>query len=212
MFAFALTLLVVSLEVPHTYDQLLDTLHNFIAFAFTFAALVWIWYQHHVYFRRYGLSDGVTVVLNAVLLFVVLLYVYPLKFLSTYLVDSVLAPASAPRIAPWQSVDLLIIYGIGYVAVFAVFLLMNLYAYTKRRALGLDALELFDTHYAIQADIINIAAGITSMVIATLGGPSFAALAGFSYALVLGPSRAVHGALSGRRRRPLERALRARSA
>lgn len=38
VFAFALTLLVVSLEVPRTYDELLNALRNFVAFAFSFAA------------------------------------------------------------------------------------------------------------------------------------------------------------------------------
>jgi uncharacterized membrane protein len=32
VFAFALTLLVVSLEVPHTFDELLDTIRGFPAF------------------------------------------------------------------------------------------------------------------------------------------------------------------------------------
>jgi len=90
VFAFALTLLVVSLEVPHSYDELLATLHNFLAFAITFAALVWIWWQHYVFFHGYGLNDAVMVTLNAALLFVVLLYVYPLKFLCQYLVDHLL--------------------------------------------------------------------------------------------------------------------------
>jgi len=38
---------------------------------------VWIWYEHSAFFRRFGLNDGVTIVLDAVLLFVVLFYVYP---------------------------------------------------------------------------------------------------------------------------------------
>ena len=42
VFAFALTLLVVSLEVPHTSDELLATLHNFLAFAITLAGLIYL--------------------------------------------------------------------------------------------------------------------------------------------------------------------------
>ncbi|MCA1651381.1 MAG: hypothetical protein LC753_14255 [Acidobacteria bacterium] len=36
---------------------------------------MWIWHEHNMYFRRYGLQDGYTVFLNAVLLFVVMFYV-----------------------------------------------------------------------------------------------------------------------------------------
>ena len=83
VFAFALTLLVVSLQVPSSFDELVRTLRSFIAFAASFAALIWIWYLHRQFFRRFGLGDGPMIVLNSTLLFVVLLYVYPLKFLST---------------------------------------------------------------------------------------------------------------------------------
>ena len=48
----------------------------------TVIALVLIWSVHNAFFRRYGLDDGLTVVLNTAQLFVVLFYVYPLKFMA----------------------------------------------------------------------------------------------------------------------------------
>jgi hypothetical protein len=39
VFAFAITLLVVSLEVPRTFDELLVTMRGFLAFAITFFML-----------------------------------------------------------------------------------------------------------------------------------------------------------------------------
>src|ERR1044071_6957795 len=86
VFAFAVTLLVVSLEVPHTFEELLDAMRGFAAFAICFAMLAQVWFHHYRYFRRYGLQDTFTVALNSVLLFVVLFYVYPLKFVFTMLV------------------------------------------------------------------------------------------------------------------------------
>ena len=32
----------------------------FPAFAATFALICWIWYEHHLFFRRYDLEDGFT--------------------------------------------------------------------------------------------------------------------------------------------------------
>src|SRR5712691_11814267 len=87
VFAFAVTLLVVSLEVPRTFAELSDALHGFVPFAICFAMLFRIWYGQFLWFRRYGLQDAPAVVLNGVLLFVVLFYVYPLKFLFTYLMN-----------------------------------------------------------------------------------------------------------------------------
>ena len=46
VFAFAVTLLVVSLEVPETFDELLRVLRGFFAFAVCFAILFWVWYDH----------------------------------------------------------------------------------------------------------------------------------------------------------------------
>ena len=202
VFAFALTLLVVSLQVPNSYDELVHTLRSFVAFAPSFAALIWIWYLHRQFFRRFGLGDGPMVVLNALLLFVVLVYVYPLKFLATLVFGQLLDPGTTAPILSSQVSQLIVIYGIGYVAVFVVFSFMYLYALRKRQLLHLSRLDLFDARYAIESNLINIGTGLGSIALAVLGAPP--AVAGFFY-LVLGPVRAVHGARSGRRRHALER-------
>jgi len=201
VFAFALTLLVVSLQVPSSYDDLVHTLRSFVAFAPSFAALIWIWYLHRQFFRRFGLGDGPMVVLNALLLFVVLLYVYPLKFMATLVFGQLFDPTNTAPIQTSQVSQLIVIYGIGYVAVFVVFILMYLYALRKRRVLHLTRLDLYDARYAIEANLINIGTGLGSIALAMLGAPP--AVAGFFY-LVLGPLRAVHGARSGRRRGAME--------
>ena len=87
VFAFAVTLLVVSLEVPKTFDELLATMRGFFAFAICFTLLLIVWYDHYKFFRRYGLRDAPTRWLNSALLFLMLMYVYPLKFLFTLLID-----------------------------------------------------------------------------------------------------------------------------
>ena len=87
VFAFAITLLVVSLEVPKTFTELAATMHGFGAFLISFLLLFAVWFNQYKFFRRYGLQDTTTVVLNAALLFVVLFYVYPLKFLFSFLID-----------------------------------------------------------------------------------------------------------------------------
>ena len=56
IFAFAVTLLVVALEVPQTFSELWEKMHGFLAFAISFALLFQVWYSQHVFFRRYGLS------------------------------------------------------------------------------------------------------------------------------------------------------------
>jgi len=96
VFAFAVTLLVVSLEVPHTFDDLWIAMRQFFAFAICFALLFQVWWRHFNFFRRYGLEDTATIALTGILLFVVLFYVYPLKFVFKMVIDQLLGFAHEP--------------------------------------------------------------------------------------------------------------------
>lgn len=213
VFAFAVTLLVVSLEVPKTFTELAVTMHGFGAFAISSALLFFIWFNQYKFFRRYGLQDNITVCLNAVLLFVVLFYVYPLKFLFSYLVNVFTGGHGEVRL-PNGNVEamvegnqmgtLMLIFGAGYVAVFAIFILLHLHAYRKRLELELTRIELFDTRNSIQESALNCCIGILSMCIAVFGG-RYAMLSGPVYMLV-GVVLTIHGTLMGKQRRRLEEA------
>src|SRR5215467_1231245 len=143
VFAFAVTLLVVSLEVPKTFTELVLAMKGFFAFAICFAILIHVWHQHYLFSRRYGLQTHYVVVLNSFLLFVVLFYVYPLKFLFTLAVGGLSGGATVPSetlrgmILDSQVPALFVVYSIGYAAVFLIFALMYIHAYRHRVALEL---------------------------------------------------------------------------
>ena len=67
VFAFSITLLIVSLEVPKTFDQLMDVMKGFFAFAVSFVLLFQIWYAQFKYFRRFGLQTLYCTILNGAL-------------------------------------------------------------------------------------------------------------------------------------------------
>lgn len=69
IFAFALTLLIVSLEVPKSFADLIGTMPGFPAFAVCFVMLATLWNTHYKFSRRYGLDDATTRFLTCVLLF-----------------------------------------------------------------------------------------------------------------------------------------------
>jgi uncharacterized membrane protein len=200
VFAFAVTLLVVSLEVPKTVDEWLATMQGFVAFAICFYLLYIVWYEHYKYFRRYGLSDFLTLCLNAALLFLVLMYVYPLKFLFTLLIDELFGFAENETIEPSQFPLLMVIYGAGFVAVQLVFMLMYLRAYSLRAILELDARELSMTREEIQGTLLNISVGLVSVALAILGGAEHVAWAGYAY-LLLFPLQSINSRVMGSRRR-----------
>src|SRR5882672_8088015 len=136
VFAFAVTLLVVSLEAPKRFDDLLRLMHGFVTFGICFALLLMIWHAQYIYFRRYSLDDKTSFLLNAALLFVVAFYVYPLKFLFTVFTDALTGyhevDAAGKAITAMQAQDwrpLMMIYGGGFIALYVIFALLYMHAY-----------------------------------------------------------------------------------
>lgn len=199
VFGFALTLLVVALEVPDSFAELEAVLGGFVAFAASFAVLYWIWYEHQRFFRRHALADGRTILLNALLLFVVLFYVYPLKFMFTFL--SVLffrLGGERMAITLEQSRMLLVVYGLGFAAVFAIFALMYRHAGRLAGPLGLSAAALRQTDAIARAHALSMSVGLISVGLSWVLPLELVGFAGFFYAL-LGPLHALNGYWAGRK-------------
>ena len=202
VFGFAITLLVVSLEVPHTYGELMVDMRGFLAFAACFAQLVIIWRTHYKFSRRYGLEDPYTVFLNVVLLFVVPFYVYPLKFVFTML-SSQITGSAAPDAFAWHEASVIMrIYGAGFASVFLLFVLMYAHAYKLRHQLGLNPVEILETRFAVRENAILTLIGAASLAVA-FKSPS---LAGWTY-LAIGPMLWIHGSVFGKRTRLLAEKL-----
>lgn len=198
VFGFALTLLVVSLEVPHNYAELMAAMRGFAPFAVCFAQLVMIWRAHYIFSRRYGLEDGYTVFLNVVLLFVVLFYVYPLKFVFTMLFLEIIGSVPETALNAAQASVVMRIYAVGFAAVFILFLLMYVHAYRLRRVLELSAAETLETRTAAQQNVLMVLIAAASFVVA-FRSPGWS---GWVYVLI-GPILTVHGAIFGKRVRML---------
>ena len=208
VFAFAVTLLVVSLEVPNTFDELLATMRGFFAFAISGWLLYAVWFDHYKFFRRYGLQDNLTMHLSTVLLFVVLFYVYPLKFLFTALMDQLLGFSTQVGSSTGDVVEtiragqwplLMVLFGVGFVVVQLVFFLLYWRAYALRDMLKLDAYEASITRQEIQSYLLLAGVGLTSIAIAALGGEEASVWAGWAY-LLIWPLMTIHGYIMARRR------------
>ena len=64
VFAIAVTLLIVSRDIPSNFQEFINVMWGFAGFVVTFTFLFWIWYCHFIFHRRYGLEDKFTVFLN----------------------------------------------------------------------------------------------------------------------------------------------------
>ncbi len=166
---FALTLLVVSLEVPDTAAELIEVMRGFVGFALTSSVIFSIWQWQWSYFRRYGLEDDVVLWLNAALLFVVLFFTYPLKFLFSKLTASLFSGQDQLEAAiPSEHFAWFwLAYVAGFVSVYLVFALLYLHAYRHRAELELTPYELFETRESMRKslDVAALGASLSPMLL-----------------------------------------------
>lgn len=193
VFAIAIALLLISSDIPETFDELMYFMYDFVPFGATITLLMLLWYEHYTFFIRYGLKDANTVTINTILLFLILFYVYPLKFLFKTLFTLFSALFTQDRekfdrlftetILPEDTATLMIIYGLGAASIFITFILLYTYALRKKDSLGLSEYEIFQTRSSIYSNIIMASIPIGSALIAAtgIGGSSNFTISGLFY-------------------------------
>jgi len=199
VFGFAITLLVVSLAVPSSFDELLQVMKGLPVFAVTFAILLLIWQEHHDLFKRFPSSDGLTIWLNGALLFVVLSYIYPLKFLFSGIVGpaGMRFGASASFIRLDQMMTLMLVYGAGFAAIFLLFAAM--YWRAARRVT--DPVSRHEARVLLGHSFVYVGVAAVSMALAVFGGNYASAYSGMAYGLV-GPCQGLYHGLTARYWKP----------
>ena len=170
-FAFATTLLVISVgDPPTSLDELRQALLRTPAFAAGFALIALFWWQHHSYAALRPRRDGLSLLLSLAIVFVILVYVFPLRLL----MESGLAFMSGGLLPGRDLVrsgeDLRLLYGVyatGFIALGA------LYAALYRHAgvvLARDGeAERADRAFTVAGScLILAAAGLLSALLAAL--------------------------------------------
>ncbi|KAA3597957.1 MAG: DUF1211 domain-containing protein [Calditrichaeota bacterium] len=198
VFAIAIALLIVSLEVPKTFNELQLIMEGFVSFGVTFLVIFAIWFRHYKFFRHYGVSDTKMIILNGFLLFFVLFYIYPLKFLTTLLIDSLLLKEILGfnisvniSIVGEQVPTLMIIYSSGFFAIATVLTLMYFHVLTLKEKLELNQYEISQTKLGINAFLICVVISFLSVCIAFFGEIEDSKWAGMIYWLI-GPLEAAN--------------------
>lgn len=199
VFGFAITLLVIASEVPRSYVELQASMYDFVGFLFCAFLLLGIWNNHKNFFLYYGLKDGLIQTLNFVFLFVLLFYIYPLKYLFSFVgsglfiavlrkfgfeSDAMLIAMeriSESNMSTDQWADLLVRFGIGLVLIYTIFMVMHLNAYKKGKELKLNKLEKHETLTFIYSFVSLIAISAISIAFVAIGGGVYAPHAGFVY-------------------------------
>lgn len=180
VFAFAATLLVVSVSSDSTDSIIAIDFKLFTGFAISFFVLVTLWYLHYNFFRRTDYMDNQIIVINAVLLFVVLYYVFPLKTLIN-------SWFSSQGMTPDKLAGIFELYGLGFALIFLCLSLMYFRAYQKTKQLN----SAFHLLFYVRHFGIFVIVAMLSVVIAYLQIGINYGLPGILYSL-LGPFCAVH--------------------
>ncbi|MEQ9229512.1 MAG: TMEM175 family protein [Cyclobacteriaceae bacterium] len=195
VFALAITLVVLSSTVPETFEELRSSMSDVLPFFLCVVLVVVIWMQHYQFFLKYGLQNTRTIVYNTFLLFLVLVYVYPLKFLMKFLVSfyyslitgqlSTFNETYSGQIQEGDMRILMMIYGLGAAFIFFTLTMLYRHAYRKKAELELNEYELFETKSAIGTNILLGSIPFFSFLVAAIGGAGQLTyiISGFSYML-----------------------------
>ena len=169
-FAFAVTMMVIAAErVPDDISALLVAFRHVPAFVGSVLVLGIFWRGHWVWSRRYGLEDGVSIIISWALLVTILIYIYPLKAIfgsMFYLLSGggVGQPLGVRSAAQFR--ELFAIYAIGFVAIAVEILLLYLRAWKLREPLRLNERERFLTRADVMGWSIPMIVGVIALVLA----------------------------------------------
>jgi uncharacterized membrane protein len=208
IFGLALTLLVVSLQVPKTFGELRIAVRGFVPFALCFTLFLMLWHAHYLFFRRYAMQDRTTIVLNSVLLFVVLFYVYPLKFWFGKLAGEWGNGQTGQLRAPSEATELVLLYGVGFAAAFLIIAALHVNAWRQRDGLELNGTERLITMASV-VDAVGVAGvGLFSCALGLALPAAHAGDAGYAYLLIV-PWKILTRVYFGRKVRLLEKLVEA---
>ena len=175
-FAFAVTLLVISFDaLPDSIDGLVDALKGTPAFAAGFAQIAMFWWAHHTWSRRYGLDDGLGVLLSLVLVAAVLVFVYPLRmlyasFFSWISQNAIPAGFEIDTLADVRTMFL--VFAAGWTSLCLIVTALYAHAWRRRERLALALEERVGTRQEIARWAYAASLGLVSAAIAVALPPT----------------------------------------
>lgn len=170
-FAFAVTLLVISIgHVPQSVSDLVQALRGVPAFAASFYIVSRFWQAHRNWSRHYGIEDAYGVRLSLALVFLMLVYVYPLRMVAELTLASFSGgwleetPIVVHTVTDLRTIY--VVFGIGYALTAAIFVLLHRHALNIADALALTDAERIRTRTMCRRWIGVMGLSLLSVVLA----------------------------------------------
>jgi len=186
-FAFSVTLLVVGGgdNIPSTYDDFIQAMKQVPAFLACFANVMFFWYAHYRWSRRFGLEDLRSTLLSLALIFVVLVYVYPLKAVYSGAFEF-FSGGYLKSFFTLSGVDdlriMFIIFGVGYAMMSCLIAALDAHARSVRDEIALTPVEYHDAGTSIGIWLVSAGVALVSVVLSIVLPENLIAVAGMSYA------------------------------
>lgn len=170
-FAFAISMLVIAAQqIPDNIQALLEAFKNVPTFVCSIAVLGIFWRGHWLWSRRYGLEDGVSILISWAMIMTILILIYPLKSIFGAMWDHLsngrVGQPFSLHTTGAQARALFAIYALGTIALSAEVLLLNLRAWQLREPLRLDEREKLMTRGELIGWSIPVSVASVSLVLA----------------------------------------------
>jgi hypothetical protein len=132
------------------------------------------WYRQYIFFRRYGLNDFVTILLNLAYLAVVIFYLYPLKFLFSLLISSwfgvdLFAKAKNESLVILSNADfpqLIILFSSGYFLIWVIIFLLHQHVFHLAAQFHFSRYEILFTRKETRGALGNSLIGLFALTFA----------------------------------------------
>lgn len=171
-FAFALTLLAIGGDhIPASVAELEHAMRGVPAYAASFMLVLQFWTGHTEWSRRYGLDDDASRRLSLLLVFLVLIFVYPLRMMFATFFSAIThgwLPANFTLSSLSEVPILFITFGVAFGSLGITLWLLYRHAWNLRDALGLSAAERAATRASMQTSAMVPLVATISIVSAWL--------------------------------------------
>src|SRR5437660_5000934 len=133
-FAFAISMLVIAAQqMPDNIQALLAAFKNVPTFVCSIAVLGIYWRGHWLWSRRYGLEDGVSILISWAVIVTILIFIYPLKAIFGamwfFISSGQVGQPFSLHTTEAQARTIFAIYALGLIAISAEILILNFRAW-----------------------------------------------------------------------------------
>lgn len=188
-FAFVMTLLVISFnDIPKNSAELILALKGIPAFTASFLLLTQFWMAHNAWCRRYGLDDQKMTLLSIALVFLVLIFVYPLRvqFASLfYWISDGWLPTTYSIGGATDLQIMFMTFAVSFGAMSSCFALLYWHAYRQADVIGLDDFERAATRLYAWNWATNVAVATLSVLLSASYEPGPSVLRATAGGMVL---------------------------